>query len=141
MHFSARNRLRRTLRDFDMNKRILILICILLIVFSFSGCGSSKTKPTTSDIFSSLQDADSEICSSDTNHIEVDLTKSDDDFFSDREKDIFYSENTVSITLNQTSVTASDSSVKINGSTTTITQDGTYIISGSLENGTLIVDE
>ena len=46
----------------------------------------------------------------------------------------------VTITLNGNSATADSDAVQISGSTVTITEAGTYIISGTLENGSIIVD-
>lgn len=47
---------------------------------------------------------------------------------------------TITITLNQETITASGAGVSINGSVATITSGGNYIISGTLNNGRIIVD-
>ena len=49
-------------------------------------------------------------------------------------------EETASITLNGTTATSTDPSVKITGSTVTITAEGTYLVSGTLDDGQIIVD-
>ncbi|MBQ6946730.1 MAG: carbohydrate-binding domain-containing protein [Clostridia bacterium] len=46
----------------------------------------------------------------------------------------------VSVTLEGAAVTATSDSVKIKGSTVTLTEEATYLISGELENGMIIVD-
>ncbi|MCR5173843.1 MAG: carbohydrate-binding domain-containing protein [Oscillospiraceae bacterium] len=46
----------------------------------------------------------------------------------------------MTISLNGTSASASSDSVQISGSTVTITAAGTYILSGSLDNGSVIVN-
>lgn len=46
----------------------------------------------------------------------------------------------VKITLNKTTATVSGSGVKADGSTITITEEGVYIVSGTLEDGQIIVD-
>jgi len=46
----------------------------------------------------------------------------------------------VLIQLNGTSATASSNSVKISGTTITITEEATYIISGTLDDGMIIVN-
>lgn len=46
----------------------------------------------------------------------------------------------VEITLNGSSAAADSDSVSISGSAVTITEGGTYILSGTLDNGTVIVD-
>ena len=49
-------------------------------------------------------------------------------------------EEEISITLSDKKSAASDSSVGIDGSTITITQEGTYLISGSLKDGQILID-
>ncbi len=46
----------------------------------------------------------------------------------------------VTVTLNGASAEASDESVEISGGTVTITAAGTYILSGTLDDGTVVVD-
>ena len=46
----------------------------------------------------------------------------------------------VKITLNKTTATVSGSGAKADGSTITITEEGVYIVSGTLEDGQIIVD-
>lgn len=75
--------------------------------------------------------------------INVDTEKfgTDDEMFTERDKRTSYNEKEcVSIELNGTSVTANSDSVKISDGTVTITEEATYIISGTLENGMIIVD-
>ncbi|MBR1929988.1 MAG: carbohydrate-binding domain-containing protein [Lachnospiraceae bacterium] len=63
------------------------------------------------------------------------------DMFTDRDKEVGYDENeAVQITLNGTSATCEDASVQIDGTTVTITDEGTYVLSGTLEDGMVIVD-
>ena len=72
---------------------------------------------------------------------EVDFAQSDSDMFTDRDSRTSYDEkNAVLIQLNGDTAAASDKSVSISGSTVTITTDGTYIITGTLNNGMLIVN-
>lgn len=61
--------------------------------------------------------------------------------FSDRDQDSTYSEaEAVKLALNGSEIQSDDGSVSISGSTATISGAGTYIISGTLENGQIIVD-
>ncbi len=72
---------------------------------------------------------------------EVDFSKTEADMFTDRDSETDYDESkAILIELNGNSAKASDNSVKISGSTVTITEDATHIISGSLDNGMIIVD-
>lgn len=64
-----------------------------------------------------------------------------DDMFSNRDKEVGHDEaaDTV-ITLQGNSATCNSDGVLISGSTVTITDEGTYIISGELTNGSIVVD-
>lgn len=63
------------------------------------------------------------------------------DMFSDRDKEVGFDENSDTIIcLNGTSVSCDSNAVQIAGSTVTITDEGTYILSGTLTNGSIIVD-
>ena len=46
----------------------------------------------------------------------------------------------VQITLNGSSISSDSGAVTVSGSTVTITASGVYLLSGTLENGTIIVD-
>ena len=63
-----------------------------------------------------------------------------DEIFSDRDFEVGYDENeSVHITLGGDSISCSSNSVEISGSTVTILEEGTYILSGKLEDGMVIV--
>lgn len=63
------------------------------------------------------------------------------DLFSDRDKEVGYQEETsVTITLSDSGSQASSDSVTINGSVITISEEGTYILSGTLSDGQIIVN-
>lgn len=63
-----------------------------------------------------------------------------DEIFSKRDFKTEYEENCAYIKLKGTSATCDSNAVEIKGSTITIIDEGTYIVSGSLENGMLVVD-
>ena len=64
-----------------------------------------------------------------------------DESFSSRDLSGAYEESeAVTISLNGTGAEASSEAVQINGSTVTITAAGTYILSGTLKNGSVIVN-
>ncbi len=116
-------------------KKILGLILTLSLIFStLAGCGSDKT---TNDV--AVAEKTEETTS--TTPAEVDFGGSDEDMFTERDSEIDYDEATaIKIELNGDGATASDSSVKISGTTITITKDATHIISGTLNDGMIIVD-
>lgn len=105
-------------------KRILPIF--LVIVLCFSGCG--KNNQSKDELNSSTPS-------------DISFAENDDEMFTERDKNSAYDESSaVKITLNGNSATASSNTVKISGSSIKITQEATYIISGSLNNGTIIVD-
>jgi len=69
------------------------------------------------------------------------VTLDPEDMFSDRDFETDYEESkSAVITLTGSSAECSSDAVEINGSTITIKDEGTYIISGTLEDGMIIVD-
>lgn len=71
----------------------------------------------------------------------ADLPYTDADMFTDRDLDASYdTSEAIRIELNESSAKASSNSVKISGSTITITEDATYIITGTLDDGMIIID-
>ena len=75
-------------------------------------------------------------------NFDLELTESTiDTEFTDREKSGSYkASEAVKITLNKTTATVSGSGAKADGSTITITEEGVYVVSGTLEDGQIIVD-
>ena len=72
---------------------------------------------------------------------DINFTEVDPDMFTDRDFRTDYSEkDCILIQLNGASATASDNSVNISGSTITITKDASYLISGTLNDGMIIVN-
>ncbi|NCC67834.1 MAG: carbohydrate-binding domain-containing protein [Clostridia bacterium] len=66
---------------------------------------------------------------------------SEDEMFTDRDREIGYSvSDCETVTLSDSGSTSSSDAVSISDSTVTITDEGSYIISGSLSNGQLIVN-
>ena len=117
----------------DFMKKILSVLLILTLMLSvLAGCGNDKN-----DTPSENQDG----TSSDAAPVEVDFSKTDADMFTERDNKTDYDESkAVTIKLNGTTATASSNSVKISGSKITITEEATYIVSGELTDGMLIVD-
>lgn len=74
--------------------------------------------------------------------VEVDFSQTDADMFTDRDTNTEYKFEPVSIQLKGSSAScdSDSSSVKIDGSTITITEEGTYVFSGTLDNGMIIVN-
>lgn len=103
-------------------KRICFLILVTLLLFC--SCDTSKVNITDE---SSVQD-------------EISFDQSDN-MFTDKDNDSEYNESSsVRITLNNDSIECDSSDVKINGKTVTITKENTYIITGNLDDGMIIVN-
>lgn len=67
--------------------------------------------------------------------------QTDADMFTDRDTRAAYDEESaVRIELNGSSISASSDSVQINGTTAILTEEATYIVSGTLDDGMLVVD-
>lgn len=105
----------------------------------FAGC----TKPSGNDktANSSSPSGSNDTSLSSAAPVDVDFSKADEDMFTSRDTKADYSQtDSVVIKLNGSSATASSDSVKISGSKITITQEATYIISGKLADGMIIVN-
>ncbi len=102
-----------------MKKHVSVLLALMLVLSLLSGCGSSGDG---------------------TDGDEASLPSSSD-MFTDRDRDASYDESTaVKIILNGDSATASSDSVKTDGSVVTITEEATYVISGALDDGSVVID-
>ncbi|MBQ7944544.1 MAG: carbohydrate-binding domain-containing protein [Lachnospiraceae bacterium] len=105
-----------------------------------TGCGSkTDTENTTDKVEQSVEntkDTENSGVQTDSN-TQVDTS----DMFSDRDYKTEYDESkSAVITLTGDSATCTSDAVEINGSTVTIKDEGTYMVSGSLDNGMLIVE-
>ncbi len=108
------------------------LLCLLLAMLLLSGCDNGNTPVNSTDLTQSTTQATAP---------KVDFEEADTEMFTDRDYRTTYDESTaVKIELNGSSATASSDSVKINGSTVQITEETTYIISGRLDDGMLVVN-
>ena len=101
----------------------LLLICVLLL----SGCGAQgDQEQSENDINSNSESASTTI--------------NKDEIFSNRDFKTEYEKNCAYIQLNETTATCTSNAVEIKGSTITIKDEGTYVISGTLNNGMVIVN-
>ena len=120
-----------------MKKTLSIILALILFLSILSGC---SFKEKINDENSSSNSATNNESSS-AAPVEVDFSKTDEDIFTQRDNKTDYDESkTVTIKLNGTSATSSSDSVKISGSKITITEEATYVISGELTDGMLIVN-
>lgn len=120
-----------------MKKHLSVFLTFAVICFMLAGCQpSDKGNETSNNGSGNAENSGGYADSS-----EVGFSKTDADMFTDRDLKTDYKESeSILIQLNGTSATASSSSVKISGTTITITEDATHIISGTLDNGMIIVN-
>ena len=106
-----------------MKKYFTILLALSLML---SGC-SKKQEDNSTD-------------TSDTT-LDLEGSQTSSDMFTDRDYRTEYDEaDAIKITLNGNTASCDGSGVTISGSTITITKEATYIISGTLNDGMIIVD-
>ena len=120
-----------------MKKTISITLALLMLLCLLAGCGDTGEKSTEiSQSGDNAADASNAAAPAD----EV-FSHADEDMFTDRDARTEHEESgSVLIQLNGTSATASSNSVAISGTTITITEEATYVVSGTLDNGMIIVN-
>lgn len=120
-------------------KLIPILLAATLVLGS---CGNTDDSGNSSGSSGSSSNSNSSENSSLAGEaVKVDFSQTDEDMFTDRDSRITYDESeSVRIELNGTSASCNSNAVEISGSTITIKDEGTYIFSGTLDDGMIIVN-
>lgn len=125
-----------------MRKILSVLLVLSLMLSLLAGCGLTKEPEYSSNNNSSNQN--NTVSGDDdttADPVDVDFSQTDADMFTARDLKIDYdASEVVTIQLNGTSANASSTSVKISGSTVTITEEATYLISGELTDGMIVVN-
>ncbi len=122
------------------NKTSLLLVLLLVLSLLLAACGTEAGQAAAGagSTAANLTLANSGSTAANS------LSASGDAYgeaFSDRDLSGEYdSTEAVTITLNGASAEASSEAVQISGSTVTVTAAGTYILTGTLDDGTVIVD-
>ncbi|MBQ8056829.1 MAG: carbohydrate-binding domain-containing protein, partial [Ruminococcus sp.] len=118
-----------------MQKIISLLLVLILMLSLLSGCAKETESESKTETQIDTATADS------VTPTDVEFENPNSDMFTERDFRTEYDENkAVSIKLNGTSASSSSDSVKISGSTVTITEEATYVVTGELNDGMLIVD-
>ena len=121
------------------NKKIRAMLGAIVLTASMTvtavGCGSTSAGSTeTADAVTESQTETAEASN-------IDGILDSSDMFTNRDKEIGYDEESaIAINLSDGASTADSDSVVIDGDTITITEDGTYILSGGLTNGQIVVE-
>ena len=104
----------------ELMKRMLAgLLLVASMTMLFSGCGEDSAPPAADTSFATT----------------------DEEMFTDRDYRVTYDADTaVMISLNGDSASCASDKVQISGSTVTISDEGTYVLSGTLDGGMLVVD-
>lgn len=103
------------------------VFCVVFV--ALMGCSAQAEGDTSSN------DSSSSEVSTEINIDEMDLD------YTKRDKDASYNESTAThIVLTESGAAVSGEGAAVEGSTVTVSQAGTYVISGSLDEGQLIVD-
>ena len=111
-------------------KKQMLLASFLILTLITAGCSNQKNKNTGNDSGSAEENSSPASSVLDTSEI-----------FSDRDFEIGYDEDeSIAIRLNGDSADCSSDAVQLSDSTVTITKEGTYLLSGTLNDGMIIVN-
>ena len=110
------------------------IICLLMAILFLAGCSQGAPENTTT----TPQNTEPETTAPAAT---VDFSATAQDMFTDRDLNAQYDAGkAVTITLQGNTATASSDSVVIKDNYITITEEATYVITGTLEGGMLLVD-
>jgi len=112
-------------------KRLFALLLALILVLA--GCGNNSS---TED-----KESDDSTSNNTTNEAVVSTIIDESEMFTDRDFGTGYDKSkSVSIELKGNSVSCKSDAVKISKTTITLSEEGTYIFSGTLDDGMIVVD-
>ena len=116
------------------SKKIRYHITLLLLTaLLFTGCGASQTSQAETD--TEVTDTGIEAVNTSSSQVEVDTE------FTAKDLEVGYEESTaVTITLNKDSAQVTGSGAAFKDGALTISTEGTYVISGTLDDGQILVD-
>lgn len=116
--------------SYNNTKLVAGLLGYALLACSISGCSFDSFSKTATETSSESSSSTTEI-----------TYLNADDMFTDRDKEVGYDEDTATaITLSDNASSCDSSSVSISDNTITITDEGTYLLTGSLSDGQVIVN-
>ncbi|WP_349672429.1 carbohydrate-binding domain-containing protein [Lacrimispora sp.] len=123
-------------RKLFRGKAAALLLIMALASTSISGC-KSQTSTENTVVTQSAQSDSVTNGTTDGSTAEAAVDKE----FTDRDKDGSFDESSaIKINLNSDKAEAEGDGVSISGSTVTISKEGTYMVSGTLDNGQIVVD-
>ena len=117
-----------------MKNRFFAVLLVLSVLLS--GCSELTAPPATS-----TAPTDSGATVPTGAPVDTDLLQSDAGMFTDRDRDPAYNEKkAVTVQFNGDSAAASSNAVAINGTNVILTAEATYVLSGTLNDSSVIVD-
>lgn len=127
-----------------MKKKLVLLMILLLTVSAGSGCASLNIGSTSDSSQEAREAEENSENTADTEETSQSVSaeeQTDEDMFTDRDyEEDYQEEDCVSVTLSGTTPSSGSDSVEISEDTITITEEGTYLISGTLSDGMIIVN-
>ena len=115
-------------------KKVVVLLAVATLGIAGCGKGNNDTAGTKSK-------STETVTLSSSGHATVSTVNLTEGKYSEEKLDASWDEKSaVKITLNGDSVTADDKNVEVDGSKVTITGAGTYVLSGTLSDGQIVVD-
>ncbi|MGI6230289.1 MAG: carbohydrate-binding domain-containing protein [Tractidigestivibacter sp.] len=117
-------------------------LAVAVITAPLIGCTSTtgSTTSATTSTTSSTTSSDTSVSQATSDSGDAVSLLDTSSVYSDRDLDASYDESSATtITLSDSGSSASGSGVTIDGSTITITEEGTYVITGSLSDGQIVV--
>lgn len=115
------------------------LSVILALTLALSGCGVLQDPPTQSTAPAPTV-GEKPPQQGDAPPFSTDFEKTDSDMFTQRDEQTEYgAKDGVIIQLNGSSVTCNSAAVKVEGTTVTIAKEGTFILRGSLDDGSVVI--
>ena len=115
-------------------KKTAAACCIALLLLSGCGKTAGNVNSDTADSSAVTEQSGSEESAASQSDTDI------DSMFTDRDKEVGYDEEKcVAITLSDDGSRCDNTSVAIDGQTITITEEGTYLLSCSLSNGSVVV--
>lgn len=118
-------------------KSIIALFCAAILL---SGCGANNVEQENANPGSNSKEENSVSEQKETEDLTADLASYSDMFTERDEKNSYNEASAINITLSGDSASCASPLVSISESTVTICGEGTYVISGTLDNGMIIVD-
>lgn len=124
-------------------KYLSLILALILCTAALSSCQISIGKDENgetdiTDISDNTENEDTDITAKETASHE--FIETDSDMFTERDLSGKYDSNIIYVTLDNDGASTSSGDAVISGSCVTLKNEGTYIISGTLNNGTICVD-